>query len=114
MNLHLVLNRAERRERITFHICWVSMLVAWGLSFVGGLRIIGSFDPYDPTATAFSVATGVIFVLTCIVFPLSLASLYSRFRPRLQRIRQEICDFEIGKLQREIEALRAPCGKQAE
>ena len=100
MNLHWALNRAERRERITFHICWVSMLVAWGLSFVGGLRIIGSFDPYDPTATLLSVGTGVVFVLACIVFPLSLASLYSRFRPRLQRIRQEIAGVEIGNLQR--------------
>jgi len=114
MNLHLALKRAERGERIAFHICWVSMLLAWGLSLVGGLRIIGSFDPYDPAATLLSVATGLVFVLACIVFPLSLASLYSRFRPRLQRIRQEISDVEIGKLQREIKALRAPCGKQAE
>ena len=114
MNLHLALNRAERRERITFHICWVSMLVAWGLSLVGGLRIIGSFDPYDPTATAFSVATGVIFVLACIVFPLSLASLHSRFRPRIHRIRQEIGTVKTGKLQRQIKTLQAPLGKQAE
>ena len=114
MNLHLALNRAEQRKWITFHICWVSMLVAWGLSIVGGLRIIGSFDPYDPTATLLSVATGVVFVLACIVFPLSLASLYSRFQPRLQRIRQEIVDVEIGKLQREIKTLQAPLGKQVE
>jgi len=114
MNLDLELNRTERRERMTFHICWVSLLLAWGLSLLGGLRVIGSFDPYDKTATALSIATGAAYVLACIVFPLSLAALYSRFRPRLQRIQQLIGDAETGKNKRENEALRARFDKQAE
>lgn len=111
MNLKLALNRAERRERITFHVCWVSMLLAFGLSFVGGSKILGSFDPYDDTATLLSIALGVIYVLACIAFPLSLASLYSRFRPRIRTVKQEITHAKIDQLQREVEGLRERLGE---
>lgn len=111
MNLELALNRAERLERITFHVCWVSMLLAFGLSFVGGSRIFGSFDPYDDTANPLSIALGVIYVLACIASPLSLASLYSRFRPRIRSMKHEITDAKIEQLQREVERLREQFGE---
>ena len=113
-SLDRALMRVERRGRITFHACWVSLLLAWGLSLLGGLRAIGSFDPYDKTANASSIAMGAIFVLACITFPLSLASLYSRIRPRLQRIKDDIRDAQTGELQREVEAVRAPRADQTQ
>ncbi len=111
MKLELALNRAERWERMTFHVCWISMLSAIGLSFVGASRIFGSFDPYDSSATLLSVVLAVIYVLACIAFPLSLASLYSRFRPRVSRARQALADAKIDQLQREVEALREGRGE---
>lgn len=112
MNLELALNRAERLERITFHVCWISLLLAFGLMFVGGSRIFGSFDPYEETANPLSVAIGVIYVLACIAFPLSLASLYSRFRPRIRSIKHEITDAKLEKLQQEVERLREQLGER--
>lgn len=111
MHLELALDRAKRLERITFHVCWISMLLAFGLSFVGGSRILGSFDPYDDAATPLSITLGALYVLACIAFPLSLASLYSRFRPRIRSIKQGITDAKIDQLQREVEGMRERLGE---
>lgn len=111
MNLELALNRSERFARITFHVCWVSFLTASVLMFVGGTHIVGSFDPYDNTANPLSIALGVIYVLANIAWPLSLASLYSRFRPRIRSVKQEISDTKIDQLQREVERLREQLGE---
>lgn len=114
MNLELALNRAERFEKIAFHTCWASLLVAVVLSFVGGSKVVGSFDPYDERANPLSITLGIIYVLASIAFPLSLASSYSRFRPRIRSVKQEISDAKIDKLQREVEELRGQLGDRAE
>lgn len=107
MNLELALNRAERFERITFHICWITLLLSFGLMFVGGTQVVGAFDPTDSKANPLSITLGVIYVLACIAWPLSLASLYSRFRPRIRNIKQEISEAKIDDLQREVQQLRS-------
>jgi uncharacterized membrane protein len=114
MNLELALNRAERFEKIVFHICWASLLVALVLMFVGGSQVVGSFDPYDETANPLSITLGIIYVLANIAWPLSLASLYSRFRPRIRSEKQELSDAKIDNLQREVEELREGLGERAE
>lgn len=106
MSLELALSRAQRREIIAFHVCWVSMLVAMVLMFVGGSRVVGSFDPYDDTATPLSITLGVIWVLANIAWPLSLASVYSRFRPRIRRLKQDASDAKMDQLERSVEQLR--------
>ena len=106
MSLELALSRAQRRETIAFHVCWVSMLVAMVLMFVGGSRVVGSFDPYDVTATPWSMALAVIWVLANIAWPLSLASVYSRFRPRIRRLKQDASDAKMDQLERSVEQLR--------
>lgn len=106
MELETALKRAERRGRLAFHICWSSMLVAIGLSLVGASRVFGSFDPFDRSANLLTLVLGVIYVLACIAFPLSLASWYSRFRPRGHVIRQQIAEAKIDQLGRDIEAAR--------
>lgn len=111
MNLELALNRAERFERITFHVCWVTFLLSWCLAFVGGTKVVGGFDPYDQNATPLSIALGVVYVITCIAWPLSLASLYSRFRPRIREIKEEINTSKIDQLQQEVEQLREKLGE---
>ena len=106
MKLESALNRAERVERITFHIGWVSFLTSVTLSLVGGTQIAGSFDPYDANANPLSITLATIYVLASIAWPLSLASLYSRFRPRIRSVKQEINDARNEQLQREVKELR--------
>ena len=106
MSLELALNRAQRRERIAFHVCWVSMLVAMVLMFVGGSGVVGSFDPYDDTATPLSITLAVIWTLANVAWPLSLASVYSRFRPRIRHLKQDASDARIDQLERSVEKLR--------
>lgn len=113
MNLELALSRAERFERITFHTCWASFLVALVLMFVGGSRIAGSFDPYDERANPLSITLGILFVLSNIAWPLSLASVYSRLRPWIRSVKQEVSDAKIDSLQREVEELREQQGQRA-
>ena len=111
MNLELALNRAERFEKIAFHVCWVSLLLSFGLMFVGGSQIVGAFDPFSKNANPLSIALGIVYVLACIAWPLSLATLYSRFRPRIRNIKQEISESKIDQLQREVEQLRNRLGE---
>lgn len=111
MNLELALNRAERYERITFHVCWSSLLLAFVLMFVGGSQVVGAFDPFDKDANPLSITLGVVYVLANIAWPLSLAAMYSRFRPRIRDIKHEITESKIDRLQREVEQLRERLGE---
>lgn len=114
MNLEVALNRAERVEKIVFHICWTSFLAAMVLMFVGGTKMFGSFDPYDEGATTLSITLAIIYVLANIAWPLSLASMYSRFRPRIQSVKQEISSAKIDNLLREVEDLREQLRERTE
>ena len=111
MNLDLALSRDERLEKVAFHVCWVSFLLALILMFVGGSQVVGSFDPYDDNANPVSITLGVVWVLASIAWPLALASVYSRFRPRIRNLRQHISDAKIDKLQHEVDKLKEQLGE---
>lgn len=108
MNLELALTRAERLERTTFHVCWVALALACILTFVGGTEVVGAFDPYSDNATPLSIGLGVIYVTANITWLLALASHYSRFGPRIRRVKQEIMAAQIEQLRHEVERLREP------
>ncbi len=112
MNLETALTRALRMEKITFHVCWGALVLAMILMFVGGSQIVGAFDPFDNNANALSVTLGVVFVIANIVWPLSLASVYSRLRPRIRFVKDEIHDAKIEALQFEVTKLREELSKR--
>ena len=105
MSLELALNRAERNERITVHVCWIAFLLAVVLMFVGGSKVVGSFDPWAKDANPLSITLGVIYVLASITWPLALAVGFSRFRPRIKNLKLEMTDAKIDELQRQVEKL---------
>lgn len=110
MNLKLALTRAERWERTTFHVCWVALALTCILMFVGGTEVVGAFDPYSDNANPLSIGLGVVFVIANITWLLALASHYSRFGPRIRRVKQEIMATQIEQLRHEVERLRGPKG----
>lgn len=114
MNLNVALDRVERNEKILYHVCWVSFLLAMILMFVGGSGIAGSFDPTSDQATPVSISLGVVYLLASVTWPLAAASLYSRIRPKIRRIRDEIRDANILELRRELKELREQLEKRGE
>ena len=106
MKLDIALTRAERKEQVARHVVVASCVVSFALMFVGGSRIFGDFDPWSKEATIVSVTLGVIYVLAAVIFPISLASYYSRFRPRVKEAKERLRDACILDLQREISELR--------
>ena len=106
MKLENALTTAERREKLARRVVVVSCVVSFTLIFVGGSQIFGDFDPWSKEATIVSVTLGVIYFLAAVIFPLSLASYYSRFRPRVREAKEQIRDASILDLQREICELR--------
>ncbi len=110
MKLENALNTAERREKLAGHVVWMSFLVGLVLMFVGGTKVFGSFDPWDKDATVFSVTLGVIYGLAMVAWPLALAIGFSRFRPRVREIKEQIRDTHVLALQCEIAELRKQIG----
>src|SRR5687767_4350205 len=86
MNLENALTTAERREKLCGRIACISFVVGAILMFVGGSRIVGSFDPWEKEATILSVSLGVIYCLALVTWPVAVASYYSRFRPKIRNI----------------------------
>jgi hypothetical protein len=74
--------------------------------FVGGSRVLGSFDPFDKDATLISVTLGVIYVVAAVLFPLSFGFYFARYRPGVRQARDHIRDASILTIQREISELR--------
>lgn len=107
MNLEFALNRAERNERNTGYVCAIAFVVSFVLMFVGGSQVLGAFDPYDKDANALSVTLGAIYVLASVTWPIALAVGFSRLRPRIANLKQEITDAKIESLQLEVSKLRA-------
>jgi hypothetical protein len=103
--LERALTTAERRERFAYWVCAVSCVVMVTLTFVGGSRIIGDFDPWSKGANVWSVTAGVVYVLATVLFFLSLASYYSRFRPAAREAKELIRDASILELQRQVREL---------
>lgn len=105
-NLEDALNRAERNEKLVGRIALICFVVAIALMFVGGSRVLGSFDPWDSNATVLSVTLGVIYCAAGVVFWVALASYFSRFRPRTREAKDTIRDARVLELEHEIKELR--------
>ncbi|HLA85787.1 MAG: hypothetical protein A2V98_11400 [Planctomycetes bacterium RBG_16_64_12] len=110
MKLEDALTTAQRRERLVGHAAWVSFLIAFVLMFVGGSKVAGDFDPSSRDATIFSVTLGVIYCIAAVTWPLAMASYFSRFRPRVRDLKEQIRDTAILALQCEIADLRKQIG----
>jgi hypothetical protein len=106
MKLENALTTAQRRQKLAYRVVVVSCVVSFTLMFVGGSGIFGSFDPWEKEANIVSMTLGVIYLLAAVIFPLSLASYYSRFRPRVREAREQLRDASILDLQREMCELR--------
>lgn len=106
MKIEMALNSAERAEKRLTWIAGVSFGVGLVLMFVGGDKTFGSFDPYESTANAVSITLGVIYVAANILFLLSIAVYFLRYRPRLSQARFDIRDADILALKREVNELR--------
>ena len=106
MKLENSLLIAERRERLVGRIAVVSFALAMVLMFVCGSQLFGSADPWDKNATFISVGLGVIHFLAACTFPVALASYYSRFRPKVAHIENQIRDATMLAIQSEVAELR--------
>ncbi len=106
MKLENALTTAERRERLAGRVAGAAVVVAVVLFFVGGTKVVGGFDPWDKDATILSVTLGAIYGAAMIAWPVALAIGFSRFRPRVREIKEQIRDTSILALQGEIAELR--------
>lgn len=105
--LDQALQRAERRLTWTGRVVIASAIVSLTFLFIGGSKLLGDFDPWAKEATPLSVAAGVVYLVATALFVLSLASYYSRFRPRVRETREQMRDMVILDLQRQLRDLRA-------
>lgn len=112
MKLETALTATERRERLTGHLVWMSFLVAFVLMFVGGSKVFGPFDPTEEGANYVSIALSLVYVVAAIIFPISLASYLSRFRPqsvsarsKLREANQLVVRTELAELRQKIARL---------
>lgn len=103
--LENALRAAERRLKVTGWVVVVSGVTSFTLMFVGGSKLLGDFDPWSKEANVASVAAGVVFLLATVVFYVSLASYYSRFRPTIKDAKERLRDASILDLQRQIREL---------
>jgi hypothetical protein len=106
MKLENSLNRAERNEKLVGRIVATCFVVAFALMFVGGSRVLGSFDPWDDGATIISVTLGVVYCIAAVVFWVGLASYFSRLRPQTREAKDNIRDARLLELERQIQVLR--------
>lgn len=105
-NLEKAFRTAERRLVLTGWVVVISGVISLSLLFVGGSKLIGDFDPWSKNANIASIAAGVVFILASILFWVSLASYYSRFRPGLKDTKERLRDASILELQRQVRELR--------
>ncbi len=106
MKLEQTLARAERREKRAGVVAVVSFALALVLMFVGGSRLLGSFDPFDKNSTILSVTLGVIYCSAAVLFWVTMAAYFSRFRPQTREARDDLRDARILDIQRDICQLR--------
>ncbi len=106
MKFENALTTAERREKLAHRVVIVSCVATFTLMFVGGSKLFGSFVPSEKDANIVSLTLSAIFVLSAVLFPLSLASYYSRFRPRVRESKEQLRDATILDVKREICKIR--------
>lgn len=117
MQLEHQLARAERSLQITKWVVVVALLAGVVSMFVAGSRSLGSPDPSDRDATVLGVFFGVVNIIAAIVFYMGLASYFSRFRPRIHRLREDLQNESIRELRSEVAELKqmlAQSGKSAD
>jgi hypothetical protein len=107
------LRAAERQERLAGRVVVGSSVVSLTLMFIGGSKLLGDFDPWSKDATIVSVAAGAIYLFATALFFLSLASYFSRFRPRVGDAKEQLRDLAILELQRQLSELREQVGRGA-
>lgn len=106
MNLECVLSRAERREQVARYVVLVSLVLSLVLMFVGGSKVLGDFDPWSTRSTSISVVLGVVYVAATVLFWVSLASYFSRFRPGIRNAQDQIREAMLHDVQRQLRELR--------
>src|SRR5262245_41591547 len=95
LKLENALTAAERRLKVTGWVVVVSCVISLTPMFIGGSKVIGDFDPWSRDATTASLALGAVFLIATVLFWVSLASYYSRFRPGLTDARERLRDANI-------------------
>lgn len=106
MQLELALKKAEQQEKIVSSITVISLILSLTGMFLGGTRAVGAFDPWEKDATILSVTIGVIYFVALILFWFSLASYFSRYRPRVRNVKEQIRDANIQLLHQELQDLK--------
>lgn len=106
MQLELQLNQAERRERIVGRVVVAALVLSVTGMFVSGSQILGSADPTDKSATLLSVAVGGLHLAATVIFWVGLASYFSRFRPQVKRMQDQLLAESIRELRRDVGELR--------
>lgn len=103
---------ARRREKLTYWIgltsglIWFAMVLT--IMFFG--EKIGDLDPSSDDANIWSVTISVAHTLAVVVFFLSLASYYSRFRPRTRQSREDFRDWQLAQLESRVAVLTKQVG----
>lgn len=106
MQLEQALTRTERREKLTLRVAFITGPLAFVLLIIGGSGVVGGFDPWDKDATPLSITLAVVYAVCAALFPLSIASYYSRYRPRIRDLQERLRDASIQSLRGEIAELR--------
>jgi len=114
MKLEQALTIAERREKWTVRVAGTSFVLGIILMFVGGTKVFGEFDPWSTDATILSVTLGLIYAISTITWPIALAVGFSRYRPRIREIKEQIRDTSLLALHSEIAELRKQIGAMAQ
>lgn len=110
MKLEHQLIQAESQKRLAKRIVVAAILLAASLFPIVASHLFGSPDPYDKDATVFSIALGTVYIVACAVLFIGMASYFSRFTPRVRRVREELRDESIRELRREVAELRQLVG----
>ncbi len=111
MQLELKLNQARSRELLTFRVVVAALLTALVLLPVCGMRLFGSPDPGDQNANWLSVSLSAIQILATVTFWIGLASYYSRFRPAVRQLSEDVRDETIRELRDEVRTLQQQVAK---
>ena len=104
--LERALRVAERREKWAYWTVVASIVMSCTLALIGGSRLLGDFDPWSKEANIVSVLAGAVYVVSVVVFFVSLASYYSRFRPGVREAKERLRDASLLDLQRQVLELR--------
>lgn len=106
MQLEQQLSRAEWRERVAGRVIGGALIIALIGMFLSGSHTFGSPDPTEKDANILSVTVGAIHTVATIIFWLGLAAYFSRFRPRIKRLQDQILEESIRELREEVKELK--------